>query len=491
MTPFTQTPWNPPEMRRIRKVHFVGIGGAGMSGIAEVIHNQGYEVSGSDLRDGPVLQQLRSQGIEVQIGHQSGNLAAVDVVVISSAVSEDNPEVLFAREKRIPVIARAQMLAELMRYRHGIAIAGTHGKTTTTSLIASILGEGGLDPTFVIGGRLNSAGANAKLGGSRYLVAEADESDASFLHLTPMVAVVTNIEADHMHTYGGDFGRLRKTFIDFLQNLPFYGLAVLCHEDETLRGLRDELGRQVLTYGFHPEADVRAEQVEQDANQTRFIAKRPGGRPDLAVSLSMPGRHNVLNALAAITVAMDEGIEDAAVVKALAEFQGVGRRFQIYGEYGDQEAGTVMLVDDYGHHPTEVEVTLKAIRDGWPERRLVVLFQPHRYSRTRDLYEDFVEVLRKVDVLVLLDVYPAGEAEIPGADGRSLCRSIRQRGPIDPIFNERGGDVVSAVQSQLRAGDILLTQGAGDISGVAAQLAEALQNGSLVPRAVSGKKEAE
>lgn len=479
MSGMTNKPWQPPEMRRIRTVHFVGIGGAGMSGIAEVILNQGYQVSGSDLKPSSVLDRLSGLGMKICIGHRAENLTNVDVVVISSAVSSDNPEVVTAHEQRIPVIARAQMLAELMRHRHGIAIAGTHGKTTTTSLIASVLGEGGLDPTFVIGGRLNSAGANAKLGGSRYLVAEADESDASFLHLTPMVAVVTNIDADHMHTYGGDFGRLRQTFINFLQNLPFYGLAVLCHDDPTLREIEADLGRQVITYGFHDDADVRAEHVVQEETRTRFVAKRPGGRPDLEVTLNMPGKHNVLNALATIAVATDEGIPDEAIVSALNKFQGVGRRFQVYGHY-PYGARPIMLVDDYGHHPKEVEVTIQAIRDGWPGRRLVAVFQPHRYTRTRDLYDDFVDVLSKVDVLILMDVYPAGEKEIPGADGRSLCRSIRQRGVLDPVFVERGKDVVDVIRPLIEPGDLLLTQGAGDVTAVATQLAQAFEHGVFV-----------
>ncbi len=470
--------WNPPEMRRIRKVHFVGVGGAGMSGIAEVLLNQGYRISGSDIRPSPLLDRLAGLGIQIFMGHQAENLQQVDVVVISSAVSQDNPEVVHALERRIPVIARAQMLAELMRHRHGIAVAGTHGKTTTTSLIASVLAEGGLDPTFVIGGRLNSAGANAKLGASRYIVVEADESDASFLHLTPMVAVVTNIDADHMHTYGGDFGRLRQTFVDFLQNLPFYGLAVLCHDDPNLRAIQPGLGRQILTYGFHEEADVRGINVSQDGICTRFSALRRD-RPELDVTLNMPGRHNVLNALATIAVATDAGLSDDAIVTGLQRFQGVGRRFQIYGHFAFGPA-PVMLVDDYGHHPREVEATLQAIREGWPGKRLMVLFQPHRYTRTRDLYDDFVDVLSKVDVLILLDVYPAGEKEIAGADGRSLCRSIRQRGVIDPIFVERGRDVVDIVKTLVEPGDLVLTQGAGDVTAVAAQLASAFSEGGIV-----------
>ena len=471
------TPWNPPEMRRIRQVHFVGIGGSGMSGIAEVILNQGYVVSGSDMRESAVIEHLRGLGMEIHIGHAQDNLGDSDVVVISSAVPEDNPEVQAARSRRIPVIARAEMLAELMRHRHGIAVAGTHGKTTTTSLIASVLGQAGFDPTFVIGGRLNSAGTNAKMGRSRTIVAEADESDASFLHLTPMIAVVTNNDADHMHTYGNDFSRLRQTFIDFLHNLPFYGLAVLCYDDPTLRTMVASLGRQVITYGLHPNADFRAEGISQAGTRTHFVAHRPAPLPPLEVTLNIPGQHNVLNALATIAVAHEEGVSDSVVQAALADFSGVGRRFQIYGEYHlpqAPEGATLMLVDDYGHHPREVQVTFEAIRAGWPERRLVVLFQPHRYTRTRDLYDDFVNVLDGADLLCVLDVYPAGEAEIPAADGRSLCRSIRQRGRLDPIFIQRGQDPWPLLRQQLLPGDLLLTQGAGDIGGLAGTLAHKL-----------------
>lgn len=462
-----------PEMRRIRRIHFVGIGGAGMSGIAEVLKNQGYEVSGSDIKDSPVTGRLRALGVEVQIGHREQNSASADVVVVSTAVSEDNPEVIAARSRRVPIVPRAEMLAEIMRYRHGIAIAGTHGKTTTTSLIASVLGEAGLDPTFVIGGKLNSAGTNAQLGGSRYLVAEADESDASFLHLTPVISVVTNIEADHMDTYGGDVGKLKQTFIDFLHNLPFYGVAVMCVDDAYVREIIPRISRAIITYGIdNPEADYRAEEIVSDGLKTRFVVRRPGGRPDLRVELKMPGRHNVLNALATIAVATDEGVDDQAICRGLAGFAGVGRRFQVYGEY-PLAKGSATLVDDYGHHPTEVQAVIRAAREAWPERRIVMLYQPHRYSRTRDLYEDFVRVLSDVDGLLLMDVYAAGEDAIPGADGRALCRSIRQRGKVEPVFVEKNDEIESLLANVLQDGDLLITQGAGDIGGVAARLSAA------------------
>lgn len=462
-----------PEMRRIRNIHFVGIGGAGMSGIAEVLKNQGYEVSGSDIREGAVTDRLKAMGIEVFIGHREQNSATADVVVVSSAVSSDNPEVAAARSRRVPIVPRAEMLAEIMRYRHGIAVAGTHGKTTTTSLIASILGEAGLDPTFVIGGKLNSAGTNAQLGGSRYLVAEADESDASFLHLTPVISVVTNIEADHMDTYGGDVGRLKQTFVDFLHNLPFYGIAVMCVDDDYVQEIIPRISRAIITYGIdNPEADYRAENIQSDGLRTRFVVRRPGGRSDLDVELKMPGRHNVLNALASIAVATDEGVEDAAICRGLAGFAGVGRRFQVYGDYKTRK-GTVTLIDDYGHHPTEVEAVIRAAHDAWPDRRLVMLYQPHRYTRTRDLYEDFVRVLSEVDGLLLMEVYSAGEPAINGADGRALCRSIRQRGSVEPVFVEDNNEIESLLANNLRDGDLLITQGAGDIGGVAARLAAA------------------
>lgn len=462
-----------PEMRRIRHIHFVGIGGAGMSGIAEVLKNQGYDVSGSDIRRGAVTDRLTALGVQVYIGHAEGNSADADVVVVSSAVAADNPEVVSARARRVPIVPRAEMLAEIMRYRHGIAVAGTHGKTTTTSLIASVLAEAGLDPTFVIGGKLNSAGTNAQLGGSRYLVAEADESDASFLHLTPVISVVTNIEADHMDTYGGDVGKLKQTFIDFLHNLPFYGVAVMCVDDAYVQEIIPRISRAIITYGIdNPDADYRAENIRSDGLRSRFLVKRPGGRPDLEVELKMPGRHNVLNALAVIAVATDEGVDDDAICRGLAGFAGVGRRFQVYGDYQTRN-GTVTLVDDYGHHPTEVAAVVRAARDAYPDRRLVMLYQPHRYSRTRDLYEDFVRVLSDVDGLLLMDVYAAGEDPVPGADGRSLCRSIRQRGQVEPVFVEDKQDIEGVLANTLQDGDLLITQGAGDIGGVASRLAAA------------------
>ena len=462
-----------PEMRRIRRIHFVGIGGAGMSGIAEVLKNQGYDVSGSDIRDSAVTARLRAMDVDVYIGHRAENTDLADVVVVSSAVAGDNPEVVSARERRVPIVPRAEMLAEIMRYRHGIAVAGTHGKTTTTSLIASVLGEAGLDPTFVIGGKLNSAGTNAQLGGSRYLVAEADESDASFLHLTPVISVVTNIEADHMDTYGGDVEKLKQTFVDFLHNLPFYGVAVMCVDDDYVQEIIPRISRAIITYGIdNPDADYRAENITSDGLKTRFLVRRPGGRPDLQVELKMPGRHNVLNALATIAVATDEGVDDQAICRGLAGFAGVGRRFQVYGEYQTPKAAAT-LVDDYGHHPTEVEAVIRAAREAWPERRIVMLYQPHRYTRTRDLYEDFVRVLSEVDGLLLMDVYSAGEPAIPGADGRALCRSIRQRGKVEPVFVEDNREIESLLANVLQDGDLLITQGAGDIGGVAARLAAA------------------
>jgi len=466
-----------PEMRRIKRIHFIGIGGSGMCGIAEVLLNQGYEISGSDIQTSATTQRLEALGAKVFIGHRESNVAEANVIVVSSAINEENPEIIAARNARTPIVPRAEMLAEIMRFRHGIAIAGTHGKTTTTSLISSILANADLDPTFVIGGRLNSAGTNAKLGGSRYLVAEADESDASFLHLTPMVSVVTNIEADHMHTYGGDFGRLKQTFIDFLHNLPFYGTAVMCSDDPVVNEIMPNVSRAIITYGFNENADVRAENVRQKGLRTAFTAIRPGDLPDLDVELQMPGEHNVLNALAAIAVAMDEGVDDQAVQNALSEFQGVGRRFQIQGEY-QLEHGSLMLVDDYGHHPSEVGVTIKAIRDGWPDKRLVMIFQPHRYSRTSDLYEDFVRVLSEVDVLIMLDVYAAGEKAIPGADSRALCRSIRQRSGVDPVYVESTEELESVLVNLHAGDDIVVTQGAGNVGQLSVSLAQALQERS-------------
>ncbi|MFP5439879.1 MAG: UDP-N-acetylmuramate--L-alanine ligase [Gammaproteobacteria bacterium] len=467
-----------PEMRRIRRIHFVGIGGSGMCGIAEVLLNQGYEIGGSDLKESAVTRRLKSMGAQIFIGHAAGNIEGADVIVVSTAVNNANPEVVAAREARVPVVPRAEMLAELMRYRHGIAVAGTHGKTTTTSLVASILGEAGFDPTFVIGGRLNSAGSNAQLGGSRYFVAEADESDASFLHLQPMVSIVTNIDADHMSTYHGDFAELENTFVTFLHNLPFYGVAVLCVDDAVVRRVLPRVTRTLVTYGIEQEdADYRATDIRYDGMRTHFTAHRPAPHKPLAVTLSIPGRHNVLNALAAIAVATDERVPDKAIVDALAKFQGVGRRFQVYGTFdvatdGGKVAQGVTLVDDYGHHPREVQATVAALRKVWPERRAVMLYQPHRYTRTKELYEDFVGALSEVDVLLLMDVYAAGEQPIAGADGRSLCGSIRARGRIDPVFVESAADVAKVLRSVLRDGDVLLTQGAGDIGAISAKLAD-------------------
>ncbi|MEP4485734.1 MAG: UDP-N-acetylmuramate--L-alanine ligase [Halioglobus sp.] len=460
-----------PEMRRIRHIHMIGIGGSGMSGIAEVLVNLGYRVAGSDLRASAVTRRLEAKGIAIHIGHHADNLGDADVVVSSSAVDESNPEVVAAREARVPVVPRAEMLAELMRYRHGIAVAGTHGKTTTTSLIASIFGEAGLDPTFVIGGLLNSVGSNAQLGASRFLIAEADESDASFLHLQPMVAVVTNIEADHMDTYGGDFTVLRRTFVEFLHNLPFYGAAVLCIDDPVVASLLPEVTRQVVTYGFADDADYRITGLQRKGAATTFECVRPGNAGPLTVSLNMPGLHNVLNATAAIAVATDEGVDDAAIQRGLVAFAGVGRRFTELGPLACS-GGSLTLVDDYGHHPTEVRATLDSAQQVWPDARKVMVYQPHRYSRTRDLYEDFVAVLSQCDVLVLLDVYPAGEEPIAGADSRSLARSIRQRGNIEPIFVEHIDEVPAVLRDIAVDGDIVITQGAGDIGRLAQTLSE-------------------
>jgi UDP-N-acetylmuramate--alanine ligase len=459
-----------PEMRRIRSIHMIGIGGAGMSGIAEVLVNLGYQVTGSDMRSGAVTRRLESFGIRVFIGHSAEQIGEADVVVSSSAVNTENPEIVAARQTRVPVIPRAEMLAELMRYRHGIAIAGTHGKTTTTSLIASIFGEAGLDPTFVIGGQLNSAGSNAQLGASRFLIAEADESDASFMHLQPMVTVVTNIEADHMETYGGDFSILRRTFLDFLQNLPFYGLAVLCADDDVVLSLVPEVTRPVVTYGFSEHADYRIDELRRSGLTTQFLVHRPNGLQPLRIDLNMPGTHNVLNATAAVAVASDEGLDDKAIQLGLEKFSGVGRRFQQLGEIR-LAGGSALLLDDYGHHPTEVSATLESLSQVWAGRRVVMIYQPHRFTRTRDLYEDFVTVLSRCDVLILLDVYSAGEDAIPGADSRSLARSIRQRGLVDPIFVGTIEEVPALLKDILHDGDVVVTQGAGNVAQLAQDLA--------------------
>ncbi len=459
-----------PEMRRVRRIHFVGIGGAGMGGIAEVLANEGYEITGSDIAHNAVTARLLGLGATVMIGHAEANVTGASVVVVSTAIDRSNPEIVAAKEQRIPVVRRAEMLAELRRYRHGVAVAGTHGKTTTTSLTATLLSAGGLDPTFVIGGLLNSAGTNAKLGSSRYLVAEADESDASFLHLQPMVAIVTNIEADHMDTYEGDFAKLKDTFVEFLHNLPFYGLAVLCIDDEVVRELLPRVARPLRTYGFSEDADIRASQFVQQGHKSRFTVEIRDQVP-FEVELNLPGRHNVLNALAAIAVALDDGVPQAVIVDALAKFEGIGRRFQHHGEFAIGD-GSAMLVDDYGHHPSELQVTINAARQGWPERRLLMIFQPHRYTRTRDLYEDFAEVLSQVDCLILLDVYAAGEAPIPGADSRALCRTIRQRSDLEPIFVSTPEQVPAVLASVAAAGDLILTQGAGNVGALARTLAE-------------------
>ena len=458
-------------MKRVRRVHFIGIGGAGMGGIAEVLHTLGFQVSGSDLGANAMTRRLGDLGVQIDIGHDPKHVQGCEAVVVTTAIPEDNPELASARERHIPVVPRAQMLAELMRFRHGIAVGGTHGKTTTTSLVASLLAEGGLDPTYVIGGRLIGSGVNARLGASRYLVAEADESDASFLCLQPMMAVVTNIDADHLETYGGDFQRLTQTFLDFLHRLPFYGQAVVCYEDPTIRSLLAEIAKPLTTYGFSDDADVYATDVRHEGTRSHFRVHRRDARAALDVTLNLPGRHNVLNALAAIAVARELNVDDAAIGRALAGFQGIARRSQHYGSLASP-AGRVTLVDDYAHHPREIAATLQAARSSWPESRLVVVFQPHRYTRTRDLFEDFSQVLSEVDALVMLEVYPAGEAPISGADGRTLCRAIRARGQVDPVFVDKLTDLPGMLPAVLEAGDVLLVLGAGDIGSLAVELAE-------------------
>ncbi len=460
-------------MRRIHCVHFVGIGGSGMSGIAEVMLSLGYRVQGSDLRTNKQIDRLERQGATVFIGHAADNIRDADAVVVSSAVDETNPEVTAARERLMPVVPRAEMLAELMRFRYSIAVAGTHGKTTTTSLVASVLAEGGLDPTFVIGGRLKSADANARLGQGDYLVAEADESDASFVHLKPMLAVVTNIDVDHMSTYDGDIEKLRSGFVEFLHNLPFYGLAVVCTDDPGVNAVIGQIGRSILTYGIDDGAEIRATNIEFEEHQTRFEVMRPGSAKPLAISLRLPGLHNVRNALAAIAVASELSIADEAVILALENFEGIDRRFQNLGEI-ETGVGSVLMIDDYGHHPTEIAATIEAARQGWPGRRVVLVFQPHRFSRTRDLLDDFATVLSDVDVLVLLDVYAAGEAPIAGADGRAIARAVRSRGSVEPVFVESLDAVLPVLEDLLENNDLLLTMGAGDIGAFAADLPGAL-----------------
>jgi UDP-N-acetylmuramate--alanine ligase len=460
-------------MRRIHCVHFVGIGGSGMSGIAEVMLSLGYRVQGSDLKPNKQTKRLEEQGATLFIGHAASNIERADAVVVSSAVDETNPEVAAARERLMPVVQRAEMLAELMRFRYSIAVAGTHGKTTTTSLVASVLAEGGLDPTFVIGGRLKSADANARLGQSEYLVAEADESDASFVHLKPMLAIVTNIDADHMSTYEGDIEKLRTGFIEFLHNLPFYGLAVVCSDDPGVKEILGYVGRSVITYGINEDAEIRAENIRFTEGLARFDVVRPGDRGKLHLSLRLPGLHNVRNALAAVAVAEELQVGDDAVVAALRNFEGIDRRFQSLGEV-ETRAGKVLLVDDYGHHPTEIAATLAAARSGWPERRIVLVFQPHRYTRTFDLMDDFATALSAADVVVLLDVYAAGEAPIAGADGRAMARAVRQRGVVEPVFVESLDELQPVLEGLLRDGDLLLTMGAGDIGAYAAALPDKL-----------------
>jgi len=456
---------------KVKRIHFVGIGGSGMSGIAEVLANLDYTVTGSDLSESAAVKRLRSMGIPVAIGHAAENVANADAVVVSSAVKPDNPEVVKAREAHVPIVPRAMMLAELMRFKQGIAIAGTHGKTTTTSLIAAILGEAGIDPTVVIGGRLNSIGTNAKLGKGEFLVAEADESDASFLYLQPVISVVTNIDADHMDTYGQDFEKLKGAFVEFLGHLPFYGLAVLCRDDPHVAAIMSSVTKPILTYGISSEADLRGENVRWDDGRMKFTAVSYINHfKPLEVTLNLPGEHYVRNALAAIAVAREVGAPEAAIQKALKEFTGVGRRFQRYGDVALAEGGTYALVDDYGHHPVEMAATIAAARGAFPGRRLVVAFQPHRYTRTRDLFEDFVRVLSTVDELVLADVYSAGEAPIVAADGRSLARAIRVAGKVEPVFIEEVGAMRQAVLDRVRPGDVVLVIGAGSIGGLAPEL---------------------
>jgi UDP-N-acetylmuramate--alanine ligase len=456
-------------MRRIDTIHFVGIGGSGMSGIAEVLLNLGYRVQGSDLKSNPVTEHLRSLGVQIAIGHRAENTERADVVVVSTAVPRDNPEIQAALARRTPVVPRAEMLGELMRFRESIAVAGTHGKTTTTSLIASVLAEGGEDPTYVIGGQLASTGGNAKLGAGRYLVAEADESDASFMHLQPVIAVVTNIDNDHLGTHGGDFAKLRHSFVEFLHNLPFYGLAVLCGDDDHVQSILQEVGRSFVTYGLREGVDVRATRIVRDRSGSRFLVQMRDRSKPLEVMLNIPGMHNIRNALAAIAVATELGVPDEAICRALASFQGIGRRMELVGEARVAD-GVIHFVDDYGHHPTEIAATLEALGQAWPGHRLVLVFQPHRYTRTRDLLDDFANVLSGVDVLLVTEVYPAGEAPIEGADGRAICRAVRSRAKVEPIFVDRAEQIAEALQAVIKAGDVVVTMGAGHIGAIAHDL---------------------
>jgi UDP-N-acetylmuramate--alanine ligase len=464
---------------KVKRIHFVGIGGVGMSGIAEVLANQGFEVSGSDVAASAVTRRLAAMGIRIMLGHAAENAAEADAVVVSSAVAETNPEVMMARSRYVPVVPRAQMLAELMRLKQGIAIAGTHGKTTTTSLVASCLAQGGLDPTFVIGGRLISAGVNAQLGSGDFLVAEADESDASFLFLSPVISVVTNIDADHMETYAHDFAKLKQAFVDFLHRLPFYGVAVVCADDANVREILPRVAKQVVTYGIGSEVNFRAENIVADGGVMRFDCVRKNGNESrLPIVLNLPGRHNVLNALAAIAVATEVGVGDTAIIEALAQFKGVGRRFQRYGELTATAGGAFTLIDDYGHHPAEMAATISAARAAFPGRRLVLAFQPHRYSRTRDCFEDFVKVLSSVDVLLLADVYAAGEAPIVAADGRTLARAVRVAGKVEPVFVEEITAMPQAIVDAVAAGDVVITMGAGSIGMVPMQVVEQVSGGA-------------
>jgi UDP-N-acetylmuramate--alanine ligase len=461
----------------VKHIHFVGIGGAGMSGIAEILHNLGYAVSGSDQSDSVTSRRLASLGIRVQVGHDAAHIAGAEAVVTSTAVKGDNPEVIAARAKRIPVVPRAVMLAELMRLKKGIAIAGTHGKTTTTSLVTSVLAEAGVDPTFVIGGKLNAAGANSRLGSGEYIVVEADESDASFLNLMPVMAVVTNIDADHMDTYGHDFAKLKQAFVEFLHRMPFYGAAILCADDAGVRSIMPMISRPIVSYGFGEDAMVRAVDVQaQEGGTMRFTVQRRNGvtMPDLEVTLNLPGEHNVLNALATIAVATELELPDAPVVQGLAEFRGVGRRFQRYGEVNAKEGGRFTLIDDYGHHPVEMAAVLAAARGAFPGRRIVLAFQPHRYTRTRDCFEDFVKVMGSADAVLLAEVYAAGEAPIVAADGRALARALRVAGRVDPVFVDDIVAMPQAIAAQAKDGDVIITMGAGSIGATAQHVLELL-----------------
>jgi UDP-N-acetylmuramate--alanine ligase len=456
-------------MRRIRRIHFVGIGGSGMGGIAEVLVNLGYQISGSDIQENAVTHRLAGLDVRISLGHRPEHVQGADVVVVSSAITNDNSELQAARGLRIPIVPRAEMLAELMRFRYGIAVAGTHGKTTTTSLVAHLLAQGGLDPTFVVGGRVISTASHAKLGAGYYLVAEADESDASFLYLQPMIAVVTNLDTDHLSSYGGDFRQLKATFVEFLHHLPFYGLAVICLDDHWLKEILPQIARPVLTYGIDQQADIRAHDIIYTGPQSHFRVTRAQGKESVMVDLNMPGRHNVLNALAAIAVATELGVSDKAICQGLKEFQGIARRFQCLGDV-DTQAGRVSLVDDYGHHPSEIQATLDVVRQVWPGRRLLVAFQPHRYSRTRDLFDDFIRVLNQADIVVILEVYAASEEPIPNADGRTLCRALRARGKLDPVFVQHVWELPSVLGDLVCDGDVVLTLGAGSIGALAAEL---------------------